>query len=149
MQTTLLSTVLFIGVLLIQIDMKFNIDKRYIVIQSLNAIVCYILGVLIVMYFLHPEDLYDFVGASLFAAIIVFFIYFFPRSIYVKDGIISFGGKNCFKRNHVNLTEITQIKYSCKFYNTVLLVTKSGEEYKLHPKDAVAFEDVVRSANKE
>lgn len=125
--------------------MKFKIDRRYIAIQLLLAIGGYILGVLIVLKYLDLKAPMDFVGTSLFAGIILYFAFFFPRSILIKDRTLSFVEKNGLERTKVNLADITQIDSSCKPYNTLVIITKSDKTYKLHPKDVQGLEKVIRS----
>lgn len=128
--------------------MKFRIDRKYIAIQSLKAIVGYMLGVSIVLYFLDSKDPYGFVGVSL-AVCILFFILYFPKKIYVGDGIISFVQANRWERTTVELDDIVKTEASRKIYNTVKLVTKSGWEYTLHPEDAQTLETLIRSRQNE
>lgn len=73
--------------------MKIKIDKRYIAIQSLKAIVAYIIGVLIVLTCLDLEEPLGFVGTTLVVCIILFFIFFYPKNILVKDGASVLNGK--------------------------------------------------------
>lgn len=128
--------------------MKFRIDRKYIALQSLKAIVGYMLGVSIVLYFLDSKDPYGFVGVSL-AVCILFFILYFPRKIYVGDGIISFVQANRWEITTVELDDIVKTEASRKIYNTVKLVTKSGWEYTLHPEDAQTLEMLIRSRQNE
>lgn len=125
--------------------MKFKIDKRYIAIQSLKAIVGYILGVFIVFNLLDLKTPKDFVGTSLFAGIILYFVFVFPKSILIKDGIISFVVKNCVQRTKINLLDITKVECSCKYYNSMVIKTKFGDNYKLHPKNAQRLEEIISS----
>lgn len=125
--------------------MKYEIDRRYIAIRTLLVIVCYILGILIALSLLKLRDPMGFVGSSLFAGIVVYFMYFLPRKINMKDGIISFVENNRRDRTEVKLIDIVQIEYGCKFYNTVTILTKSGTQYELHPKDAKALIDDIHS----
>lgn len=128
--------------------MKFRIDRRYIAIQSLKAIVGYTLGVFIVLYFLDSKDPYGFVGASL-AVCVLFFILYFPRRIYLEDGIISFVEANRRERRNVELTDIVRIERSHKIYNKMTLVTRSGRMYTLHPKDTLVLEEAIKSCQNE
>lgn len=125
--------------------MKFKIDKRYIAIQSLLAIVGYILGVFIVLNNLDLRTPLEFVGTSLFAGITLFFVFLYPKNILIKDGSISFVKRNCFERTKVNLADITQVKCSYKFYNTLIIITKEGRTYRLYPEDAQGLENVINS----
>lgn len=125
--------------------MKFKIDKRYIAIQSLLAIVGYILGVFIVLKYLDLRTPLEFVGTSLVAGITIFFVLFYPRNILIKDGSISFVKRNSFERTEVNLANISQVERSYKFYNTLTIFTKEGRMYKLYPEDAQGLENVINS----
>ncbi len=125
--------------------MIFKIDKRYIAIQSLKAIVAYIIGVLIVFTCLDVEDTLGFVGTTLVVCIILFFIFFYPKNILVKDGVIRFKKKNSFKRIKVDLTDIAHVESKSKLYNTVTIKTKSCHTYKLHPNETEKLESVIRS----
>ena len=125
--------------------MKFKIDKRYIAIQSLLAIVGYMLGVCIVLKCLDLRTPLEFVGSSLVAGITIFFALFYPRNILIKDGRISFVKRNSFERTEVNIADISQVERSYKFYNTLTIITKDGRMYKLYPEDAQELENVINS----
>lgn len=125
--------------------MKFKIDKRYIAIQSLLAIVGYILGVFIVLNNLDLRTPLEFIGTSLVAGITLFFVFLYPKNILIKDGGISFVKRNCIERTKVNLSDITQVKRSYKFYNTLTIITKEGRNYNLYPEDAKELENVINS----
>lgn len=129
--------------------MIFKIDKRYIAIRSLLVIVCYMFGVLIILSFTDLKSPIDFVASSLFASVIMYFIFFFPRKIVIKDGMINFVESNRFKRSKVRLADITQTDYVCRFYNTVTIFTKSGGDYKLHPKDANDLINYIQAHNQD
>lgn len=107
------------------------------------AVVGYILGVFIVLNNLDLRTPLEFVGTSLFASIALFFVLFFRKNILIKDGSISFVKRNCFERTKVDLADITQVKCSCKFYNTLTIITKEGRKYKLYPEDAQDLETVI------
>lgn len=125
--------------------MKFKIDKRYIAIQSLLAIVGYMLGVFIVLKYLDLRTPLEFVGSSLVAGITIFFVLFYPRNILIKDGSISFVKRNSFERTEVNLATISEVERSYKFYNTLTIITRAGKIYKLYPEDAQGLENVINS----
>lgn len=115
--------------------MTFKIDFKYSAIQALKYIAAYIIAALLVLCFLNLQDPEGFILSSLLAAVTIYFISFFPRSIVIENGIISFSGKTANDRIHLELTEIRKIKIGSKFYYTVTLFTKSGREYTLHPAD--------------
>lgn len=126
--------------------MKFKIDKQYITIQSLLAIIGYILGVFIVLNTLDLRTPLEFVGSSLVAGIVLFFVFIYPKNILIKDGSISFVKRNCFERTKVNLADIIQVERSYRFYNTLTIITKEGIKYKLYPEDAQELEKVINSS---
>lgn len=126
--------------------MKFKIDKQYIAIQSLLAIIGYILGVFIVLNTLDLRTPLEFVGSSLVAGIVLFFVFIYPKNILIKDGSISFVKRNCFERTKVNLADIIQVERSYRFYNTLTIITKEGIKYKLYPEDAQELEKVINSS---
>lgn len=125
--------------------MKFKIDTRYIVLQSLKAIVGYLFGVFIVLYFLDVKAPLEFVGTSLFACIVLYFAFTFPKKIIINDGIIYFAPQNSMKKYEVQLADIVKTEYSRKKYNTVIIFTKSGAKHELHPKDAKTFINALHS----
>lgn len=129
--------------------MMFKIDKRYIAIRFILVIVCYIFGVLITLILTDLISPIDFVVSSLFASVILYILFFFPRKIVIKDGIISFVENNRFERSKVRLADITQTDYVCRFYNTVTIFTKSGRNYILHPKDANNFINYIQVHNQD
>lgn len=125
--------------------MIFKIDKRYIAIQTLKAIVAYIIGILIVWTCLNLEDSMGFVGTTLAICTILFFIFLYPKKILVKDGGICFKKENSYKRIKVDLTDIAHVECSCRTYNTVTIKTKSCHTYKLHPQEAQKLQDAISS----
>lgn len=125
--------------------MELEIDRRYIAIQSLKAIVGYLIGILFVLYFLDLEEPLGFIMVSLSASAFLFFIFIYPRNIYVKKDFICFVKENSFKRSKVELSDIIKIKTNYKLYNTILLTTKSGKKIRLHPKDVQILEHIIFS----
>lgn len=125
--------------------MKFKIDRRFIASQTFKAIAGYLIGLLIVLWFLDIKEPLDFIVISLVAGILVYFMSVFPRKIIVIDGIMSFVEKYGWERCRVKLTDITDMETEHKLYNTVILMTRSGKKYILHPKDAMALKDAVFS----
>lgn len=119
--------------------MKFKIDLKYAAIQALKYIAAYIIAALFILYLLNLQDPEGFIISSLLAAITVYFICFFPRSIVIDNGIISFSGKTSYDRIYLNLTDIRKIEVDSKYYNTVTIFTKSGIKYTLHPADPAAL----------
>ncbi len=102
-------------------------------------------GVFIVFNLLDLKTPKDFVGTSLFAGIILYFVFVYPKSILIQDGIISFVVKNCVQRTKINLLDITKVECSCKYYNSMVIKTKFGDNYKLHPKNAKKLEEIIYS----
>ena len=125
--------------------MKFKNDIRYTVIQALKAIGSYAVGVFIVLNFLHLKSPMDFVYSSLAAAIVIFFVYFYPKGITVDSGVISFVKSNSIERINLNLRNVTNVELMDKYYNTLLITTRDGAQYQLHPKDARELESVINS----
>lgn len=119
--------------------MKFKIDLKYAAIQALKYIAAYIIAALFILYLLNLQDPEGFIISSLLAAITVYFICFFPRSIVMYNGIISFSGKTSYDRIYLDLADIRKIEVDSKLYNTVTFFTKSGTEYTLHPTDPAAL----------
>ncbi len=119
--------------------MKFRIDGRFIALQALGCIACYALGVLIVFAICNVNDPVGFIGASFIAATALYSVYFYPRAIFINDGVVSIKKKNSWKRIKVELSDIVSAETSTKFYNTVTMTTKFGNTFQLHPKDAQAF----------
>ncbi len=123
--------------------MRFRIDIIYIALQALKAIIGYFVGIMIVLYFRDFADIWDIVVPSLCAAIILFVIFMIPKSIIVKDGIISFTKENHHERVKVKLTEIIRIETNTYLYNTLTIFTKAGKKYRLHPEDLQAMESIL------
>jgi len=123
--------------------MKFKIDTRFIAIQTLKAIAGFIIGLLLVLVFLDIREPIDFAITSFAACIVVYFVNIFPRNIIVMGGIISFVEKYGLKRCNVKLSDIINVETSYKFYNTVMLTTRSGKKYRLHPKDTQTLKDTI------
>lgn len=103
------------------------------------------LGVFISLEFLEIKNPIDFVGTSLFAGIILYFVFFFPKNILIKDGVICFMVKNRLEKTKIKLVDVAQIEYGFKFYNIVTIITKTNRKYLLHPKDAKALIDYIQS----
>ena len=123
--------------------MEFKIDRRYIAIQTLKALVGYVVAVLIVLCFFNLNDPDGFVGASLLACVTIYFLFILPRKIIVENGVISFTEKNGTVRTKINIADIGYVETSHKPYNTVTIQTRAGEKYKLHPKDAEALRNIL------
>lgn len=124
--------------------MELKTDKRFIVAQSLKAIAGYVLGVSFILFFLDLEQPYEVIAICMFVGILLF-LYLFPKDISVNDGTISF--RKDFSRENIdlNLAYIAEVKLQCKYYNTIILTTKSGKKYKLHPEDAQTLEKAIQS----
>ncbi len=124
--------------------MELKTDKRFIVAQSLKAIAGYVLGVSFILFFLDLEQPYEVIAICMFVGILLF-LYLFPKDISVNDGTISF--RKDFSRENIdlNLAYIAEVKLECKYYNTIILTTKSGKKYKLHPEDAQTLEKAIQS----
>lgn len=114
--------------------MKFTIDKRFITVQILKSIVCYLIGLFIVLYFLKPIDQVGFIISSMSACSIISFILIFPRKICVGNGLISFYSVNCYDKTEVCISDIIKVSIKVSLYNTLIFQTKSGNTYKLHPQ---------------
>lgn len=115
--------------------MEFKIDKRYVAIQSLKAIVGYLIGLFIVLVFLNIKDPWGFFASSFAAFVLLYFLIIYPKAIVVKDGYISFVKEYDYTRRKIKLRDIINIEKSFKSYNTVTLTTKSNLKYKLHPQN--------------
>lgn len=126
--------------------MKFTIDRKYIVITFLKFIGCYF-PVWILALYLNINDSLGFCISSLLAGITVYVGVFTPRSIFISNGMISFKSAYSQSRLELRMSDITKVETTIEIYNTVKLVTKSGDSYKLHPKDAKALEEVLNKVN--
>ena len=123
--------------------MEFKIDRRYIALQTLEAIVGYVIAVLFVLYFFNLDDPEGFVGASLLAGVTIYFLFILPRKIIVENGVMSFTEKNGMVRTTIKIADISHVEISNKRYNTVTIQTRAGEKYKLHPKDSEALRNIL------
>lgn len=110
-------------------------------------IVGYVLGILLVVFMLSPKDIVGLIGTSSLVGIVIFCIFFFPRSIIVEDGSISFVPPNSYERLKIKLSDIVKVESSFKIYNTVMIFTKSGMYFKLHPKDPRYLIEIVERRN--
>lgn len=121
---------------------KIKPDKRYIAILSLKSAAAYLAGLLIVLFFMRSSDPWGFAGSSLAAFLTVFFVFFYPKSIYVGDESISFVKENdCFRRR-LEFASIMNVEVTTKPYNTVTITTLGGTTYRLHPYDPQPFIDM-------
>lgn len=116
-------------------SIKFTIDGRYIFVQTLKSFVGYIIGLLLVLMFIKPKDPLGFVGSYTIACGIIYFAFFFPKHIYVRDGIISLVKTCSLIKCKVEIADIVSVRSSFTFYNTVSVVTVNGNTYELHPKE--------------
>lgn len=113
--------------------------------QSLKAIAGYAVAVLIVICFLKSSDPAGFIGASLAAAIGMFFLLIYPRDILVEDGVVSFVNENGISRSNVEISDIIATEVISDRYNTLTFTTRFGHTYKIHPKDAAALNNLLKS----
>lgn len=124
--------------------MKFKTDGRYTAIQLLEVIGCYILGVMAVLFLLNNDDPIGFIGSSSAALLFVYFLCFFPRSIQVGEGMISFKKEYGYQRVNLCLSDIVDVQTDTKYYNTVTIVTRNREVYRLHPRDIESLKELIR-----
>jgi len=126
--------------------MVYKIDNRYITVVALKALGAYILGILIVAVFLSLKTpLLDFACTAFVALLPIFFIYHMPKKIRVEDGEISFVKKNSTDRIKINPGEITHLEQSRNLYNTLIITTKSGTQYELHPQDLESLTNAIEA----
>lgn len=115
--------------------MEFKIDGRFVISQLLKAIVGYAVGVALVLLILKNNDPYGFIGASFAAGIVIYFAFYYPRSIVVEDGLLIFVKDNSRDKISLHISDVSGVSTNKKFYNTLTIATYSGDEYTLHPKD--------------
>lgn len=123
--------------------MKFTSDWRFTAMQILKTIVGYIISISFVLCVLKPADQLGSIGSILAFCVVMFFVYFFPRSIYINDGIVSFVRDNSYGRCKVALSEITKVEQKPGLYNTLELTTESGIVYRLHPSKINEFMQMI------
>ncbi len=123
--------------------MKFRIDIKYIVVQALKALTAYLIGIFIILSFRSHSDLWDIVLPSLFAGVTLFVIFMIPRSISVMNRTISFTKENCAERITIKLVDIINIETDFHLYNTLTLITRSGNKYRLHPEDLQGLQNEI------
>lgn len=116
-------------------NMKFKIDKKYITIRTLETFGIYVGVVLFILYFLGTKEPLEFIGESFSATILIYFVIIYPRKIIGRDGYISFVKNGDYVRTIIDLDEIISVESRFKRYNTVVIRTRSGNEYVLHPQD--------------
>ena len=123
--------------------MKFSIDKRYSFIRALLMLAGYLFGVGIVIFLLNNQDPIGFLGSSLIACVLLYVVFFRPKTIYVKDGNINFAKDGDYNRTSISLRDIVSVEISVKPYNTLKLTTKSGHTYSLHPENLQELESAL------
>ncbi|MBD5272970.1 MAG: hypothetical protein HDS42_06900 [Bacteroides sp.] len=123
--------------------MKFSIDKRYSFIRALLMLAGYLFGVGIVIFLLNNQDPIGFLGSSLIACVLLYVVFFRPKTIYVKDGNINFAKDGDYNRTSISLRDIVSVEISVKPYNTLKLTTKSGYTYSLHPENLQELESAL------
>lgn len=123
--------------------MEFKIDERFVVIQSLKAIVGYLIGVCFVLYFIRLDEPLPFVVGSLFGCVALYFITVFPRKIMVVGGTLSFMNKYGLKRKIITLEDIKDVHIDSGLYKTMTVMTKSGKRIVIHPRDCRKLEKVL------
>jgi hypothetical protein len=126
--------------------MEFKIDSRYIAVKSIKAVIAYLIGLALVLIFLGKENPGEFAGISLFAFIVLYFMYVYPRHIVVKDGNISFVKDNDLLRTSIRLADISKIDLSNNRYDTMTLITKSNRKYVLHPQESRKLEQLLKDS---
>ena len=123
--------------------MKFSIDKRYSFIRALLMLAGYLFGVCIVIFLLNNQDPIGFLGSSLIACVLLYVVFFRPKTIYVKEGNINFAKDGDYNRTSISLRYIVSVEISVKPYNTLKLTTKSGHTYSLHPENLQELESAL------
>lgn len=123
--------------------MKFSIDKRYSFIRALLMLAGYLFGVCIVIFLLNNQDPIGFLGSSLIACVLLYVVFFRPKTIYVKEGNINFAKDGDYNRTSISLRDIVSVEISVKPYNTLKLTTKSGHTYSLHPENLQELESAL------
>ena len=123
--------------------MKFSIENRYSFIRALLMLAGFLFGVCIVIFLLNNQDPVGFLGSSLIACVLLYVVFFRPKTIYVKDGNINFAKDGDYNRTTISLKDIVNIEISIKPYNTLKLTTKSGHTYSLHPKNLQELESAL------
>ena len=123
--------------------MKFSIDKRYSFIRALLMLAGYLFGVCIIIFLLNNQDPIGFLGSSLIACVLLYVVFFRPKTIYVKDGNINFAKDGDYNRTSISLRDIVSVEISVNPYNTLKLTTKSGHTYSLHPENLQELESAL------
>ena len=103
----------------------------------------YLFGVGIVIFLLNNQDPIGFLGSSLIACVLLYVVFFRPKTIYVKDGNINFAKDGDYNRTSISLRDIVSVEISVKPYNTLKLTTKSGHTYSLHPENLQELESAL------
>ena len=73
--------------------MEFKIDPWYVAMQSIKAIIGYVIGVCVVLFLIKVDEPLVFISESLIGCITLYLITIFPRTIRIKDGTISYVNK--------------------------------------------------------
>lgn len=123
--------------------MKFSIDPRYSLFQTIIWIGTYLITLFLCLKIFHFSDASGFVGNTLVACGAMFLISLFPRKITLENGILSFKDRNWLETKKVILSDIVNIQTEKKFYNTIKVTTLSGETFRFHPEDMDDLENVI------
>lgn len=117
---------------------RYKINKKRILIQSLQAFIGYVIGVIIVLQFFTNIDFVEFLIGSLLGCTIAYFLLVYPRDILVDDEHISFICKKGISRKRIRLKDIAKIEV-CKqmLYNSICIITADEKKYKIYPQDVV------------
>lgn len=114
--------------------MRYKIDKRFILIQAIKATIGYIVGLCIVFVFMGRGPNLEFAISSICGGALFFAIMMFPRRITIDQNSISFKPDHGLLGTKIEFGDIINVEIKeCRFFNTLIIVTVSGKEYKIHP----------------
>lgn len=130
---------------IVETDLRFAIDRRYIAMQLLKVVIYYLLGLLVVLCFLKPKDPVGFFIASFSACVIVYFGLNFPRAILLNNETIAFRDSPIHKKHIVRICDIINVRIAAGFYNSVIINTTNDKSYVLHPKDCQTFVKALKN----
>ena len=124
--------------------MKYGIDIKYIALLILKVLVAYGISLVIVMSFFNLSDRSGFVLSSITAAIIIFWVFLFPRPITVRDGNLNFRKKYSLERISIPISHIVSADIKSGWHNRVIITTVSGSQYDLFPSDPQALKEMLK-----
>lgn len=123
--------------------MKYGIDIKYIALFILKVLAAYGVSLIIVLTFFNLSDPSGFVISSITAAIVILWVFLFPRPITVRDGNLDFRKKYSLEKISIPIDHIIRVEIESDWYNKVTITTAAGTKYELYPSDPRALKEML------